>query len=161
MAHETFRAGAGAVIVDARGRVLVFDRADVPEPAWQLPQGGLEPGEEPEAAVLREVEEETGITKDELQCLGRVSEPLAYELPPALRSAHHGRGQVGYWFFLLLAPGSEPRLPERGEFRAWKRSDFDALVDAVVAFRRPVYRRLAQHFDSEIRPRLPGGGGRS
>ena len=124
---ESFRAGAGAAIVDREGRVLAFDRADVDGPAWQLPQGGLERGESPERAVWREVEEETGLTAARLELLGSLPEPLAYELPEAMRSARTGRGQVIYWFFFALvgagaraaaAARRVPRVPADGLRRA-------------------------------------------
>ena len=155
MAHETFRAGAGAVIVDGSGGILAFDRADVSGPAWQLPQGGLDPGEEPEAAAFREVFEETGIPRERLELLGRIEEPLAYELPAAMRSRKTGRGQVGYWFFFrLVGEGAGPRLPAAGEFRAWQAMDFDALIEATVEFRRPLYQQLQRHFEEVVRPKL-------
>jgi putative (di)nucleoside polyphosphate hydrolase len=142
---EYFRAGAGAVICDARGCVLVLERADVPG-AWQLPQGGLGSGEEPLAAALREATEETGIPAEALELLAAYPEPLAYELPPHARSEKTGRGQVQYWFYFRpRAPSVEPRLPEGGEFRAWRWQPFAAVVAEVVAFRRPVYARLERY----------------
>ncbi len=153
MTHESFRAGAGAVILDGEGRVLAFERADLPTAAWQLPQGGLDRGEEPEAAAFREVFEETGLTRRELALVGKLDEPLAYELPEAMRSEKTGRGQVGYWFFFRLRGDARPRLPEGGEFRAWKPMDFDALIEVTVGFRKPVYRRLARHLAEVVRPR--------
>jgi putative (di)nucleoside polyphosphate hydrolase len=155
MTQQTFRAGAGAVIVDGAGGILAFDRADVSGPAWQLPQGGLDPGEEPEAAAFRELLEETGIPREQLELLGRIEEPLACELPPAMRTRKTGRGQVGYWFFFrVTGPEVEPQLPEKGEFRAWQVMDFEALLGATVEFRRSVYRRLMQHFEEVVRPGL-------
>ncbi|MFW6089679.1 MAG: NUDIX domain-containing protein, partial [Gemmatimonadota bacterium] len=94
---EYFRAGVGALIVDGSGRVLACERADVPG-AWQLPQGGLRSGEDPLEGALREVEEETGVARGELELLDRHPEPLVYELPPEARSPKTGRGQVQYWF---------------------------------------------------------------
>jgi putative (di)nucleoside polyphosphate hydrolase len=155
MAHESFRAGAGAVILDGEGRVLAFDRADVDGPAWQLPQGGLERGESPERAVWREVEEETGLDARRLALIGRLPEPLAYELPESMRSSRTGRGQVIYWFFFRLTDAAPPPRPPRGEFRACRPMGFDELVSAAIDFRKPIYRRLQQHFEAEIRPRLP------
>ena len=154
MAHESFRAGAGAVILDAEGRVLAFDRSDVAGSAWQLPQGGLQRGEEPEAAVLREVQEETGITRAELSPLGRLPEPLAYELPETMRSPKTGRGQVGYWFFFRLKPGVSARRPPKGEFCASQPMRFAALIEAAVPFRKPVYERLARYLEDELLPDL-------
>ena len=154
MERESFRAGAGAVILDRKGRVLAFERADVPEPSWQLPQGGLEHGEDPAVAVLREVREETGLEAAELEPLGSLPEPLAYELPQAMRSRKTGRGQVLYWFFFRLSEGVEPRDPPEGEFRACRPMRFEELVEATAPFRRPTYQRLREHLEREIRPGL-------
>jgi len=139
---QHFRAGVGAVIGDGRGRVLAFERADVPG-AWQLPQGGLDDGEEPEAGLLREVHEETGLAAKHLRVVKALGCPLAYELPARLRSRKTGRGQVLYWFYLELAPDApEISLPRRGEFRAWRWSSLAELAETVAAFRRASYARL-------------------
>ncbi len=74
--RKYFRAGVGAVILDRRGRVLVFERTGMPG-AWQFAQGGIERGETPRAAVLREIGEETGIPRRALALLARHPQPLA------------------------------------------------------------------------------------
>jgi putative (di)nucleoside polyphosphate hydrolase len=152
---EYFRAGVGAVIIDDAGLVLAFERADVPG-SWQLPQGGLLRGEEPTAAVTREIEEETGIAASDLDLLARYHEPLVYELPPELRRPKTGRGQVQYWF-AFRHRGAQPglALPEEGEFRNWRWVPFDYLLDRVVAFRKPLYERLRSGFAAHL------DGGRS
>jgi putative (di)nucleoside polyphosphate hydrolase len=133
------------VIVDAGGRVLAFERSDVPN-AFQLPQGGLEPGEEPIDALWRELREETGLAATHLAVRAEVPEWLGYELPVDARSPKVGRGQVHKWF--ILGPRHElPIALGRGpgaEFKSWRWLGFDDLVDQVVAFRQPVYRRLAE-----------------
>ena len=137
------RVGAAAVITDARGRVLVFEREKLPG-AWQFPQGGLEDGEEPEAAVLREVHEETGLVSQRLEPVAVHPEWLAYELPPALRSAKTGRGQVHRWFlFRLRGADDAVTLPPVGEFRAWQWVELADAVRLAAPFRRPVYERVA------------------
>jgi len=75
-----FRAGAGAVLTDQHGRVLIFERRDIPG-AWQFPQGGLENEENPIDAALREIWEETGISKTALALIDRYPGLLVYELP--------------------------------------------------------------------------------
>ena len=100
---QYFRAGVGAAIVNRSGLVLALERADMPG-AWQLPQGGLQAAESPLHALFREVQEETGIPKSELELLDTYPEPLAYELPPeawSKKTARPGR---------LLVPVSVPRL---------------------------------------------------
>lgn len=147
MKGQFFRAGVGAVIVSPDGsQVLVFEREKIPG-AWQFPQGGLEADEEPELAVYREIEEETGLTRAQVRLLAALPEPLAYELPSEARSKKTGRGQVQYWFYFeLTAPDSSIQLPADGEFVAWRWADFDQVVAAAVEFRRGVYARLRQHF---------------
>lgn len=137
-----FRAGAGAVILNAAGEVLVFERDDVTN-AWQFPQGGLDPGETPEDAVWRELYEETGLRPSDLAPIARYPEPLVYELPPHARRQRNGLGQVQYWFFFRALDAAPPvRLEPNGEFRACRWAAFRDVVTATVAFRKPVYERL-------------------
>jgi putative (di)nucleoside polyphosphate hydrolase len=155
--NEFFRAGVGAIVTDGRGMVLAFERADAAG-AWQLPQGGLLSGEEPLSGVLRELQEETGLGAGEVELLARYPEPLVYELPEEKRTAKTGRGQVHFWFFFrYTGDGGKLHLPAPGEFRAWRWQSLADLVEEVVEFRRPVYRRLVQGFAGYLGE--PGGGG--
>jgi putative (di)nucleoside polyphosphate hydrolase len=151
-----FRAGAGAVILDERHeRVLVLERSDKPE-AWQLPQGGIEAGEDPYTAALREVREETGLAAEELALIDRYPEPLVYELPPEHQTAKTGLGQVQYWFlFECKRTPAVIELPDRKEFRAVEWLTFPDLLVKVVEFRRPVYHRLYKHFERHLVARTP------
>jgi len=143
---QTFRAGVGAVILNSKGKVLALERRDVKN-AWQLPQGGLERGEEPEQAVYRELREETGLGPDDIRPLGRASRLLAYELPAGLRTPKTGRGQVHYWFlFGLQAADKVITLGDKNEFRSWRWLTWDELLARVVDFRKPVYAELKHEF---------------
>ena len=143
---QFFRASAGAVICDGNGRVLAFERSEIPG-AWQLPQGGIEAGEEPLDTVRREIAEETGIAHESLKLLREHSEWLAYELPAEHRSEKTGRGQVQRWFlFRYEGDPDAVSLPKKGEFRAWRWMSLAAVRDGAVAFRRPIYARLMTEF---------------
>jgi len=149
-----FRAGVGAVICDDRGRVLVFERAGIAD-VWQFPQGGIEAGEDPEDAVLREIEEETSIDASRLELIERCPELLAYELPPDKRTSVTGRGQVHAWFlFRFTGDENEIDLTRSEEFSAWRWDTIAAVTDQVVAFRASVYRRLCELFARHLAPRL-------
>lgn len=138
------------MIINDKGLVLALERTDVLG-AWQLPQGGLEHSEEPLQAALREVKEETGISESDLELVDSYPEPLVYELPADVRTPKTGRGQVQYWYlFRLHCNDNAIEVKSGGEFRAWKWVPFHALLNSVVDFRKPVYRKLAEQFRQNI-----------
>ena len=146
-----FRAGAGAVLTDQRGRVLMFERGDIPG-AWQFPQGGLENEEQPIEAVLREIREETGIPRTALQFLDRYPGPLVYELPRQAQSVKTGMGQVQYWFLfkVKVSAATDIRLPARSEFRAVAWVPFSRAVARAVRFKKPLYLQLQKQFGNAV-----------
>jgi len=147
---QTFRAGVGAVILNADGQVLFCERRDCPG-TWQMPQGGLKIGEAPLAAAKREVKEETGIAADELEDVAALEGPLAYELPPEHRSEKTGRGQVLYWFlFRFTGPDDRITLGDGKEFRAWRWTDTNEILSDVAPFKRPVYRDVATFLSERV-----------
>ena len=132
------------MIVNDQGHVLAIERADIPG-AWQLPQGGLDEDEEPLDAAYREIAEETGIAKADLELVRAYPEPLVYELPPAARSRKTGRGQVLYWFLFRFV-GTQWVATANHEARASRWMPFEQVIENVASFRRPMYMRLAQQF---------------
>jgi len=138
---ETFRAGVGLVVSRSDGSVLVLERRDV-QAAWQLPQGGLEEGEDSEGAAWRELREETGLTPEHVTLSAASEVWLGYELPVEYRRSKTGRGQVHQWFLFRLRKGIRLPRPPRArdaEFRARRWTDPAALVGLAVSFRRPEY----------------------
>jgi len=133
-----FRAGVVAVVVDRHGRVLAFERSDVPG-AWQLPQGGIDVGEDPTDAAWRELAEETGLGPDHAELTGRHPDWLVYEFPEHVRDGKR-LGQAQRWYHFLVRGDDVEPTPDDVEFVAWKWVDPSWLLDHVVGFRTEVYR---------------------
>ena len=155
MAAQSFRAGVVMVVRREDGAILVGERSDAPG-SWQLPQGGVDPGESPVEAAWRELHEETGLTDIDVRLVSELPDWIVYEWPAELRTSTRKfgdavRGQAQKWFLFGVIPpadGSDdghahhlnPRVDGR-EFRSWSWMDPHALVDAVIEWRRDAYRR--------------------
>jgi len=144
-----YRLNVGAVLFGPDGRVFVGRRAGFPG-AWQLPQGGIDLGEDPGTAVLRELSEEIGTANAEI--IGEHPEWLEYDLPPHLLGvAWEGkyRGQRQKWFALrFLGQDSDVNLEadSHPEFEDWKWVELAELPSLAVAFKRNIYEVLARDF---------------
>ncbi len=140
---QHFRANVGVAVVGRDGRVLTFERSDRPG-NWQLPQGGLDVGEEPLDGGLRELWEETGITADQVEVIGEFPEWLAYEWPAVVRDGRHDgrRGQVQRWFAVRPRGDLRIDLSASEEFQDHRWTDLDGLVAGAHEMRAAVYRRL-------------------
>ena len=149
--HPGYRPCAGVALVNKSGEAFVGRRrkeraAPMPGHEWQMPQGGIDAGEEPLAAALRELYEETNVRSATL--LAEAQEWLAYDLPEDARARFGGRyrGQTQKWFLFRLT-GSESEIdvhhPAAGaheaEFDDWRWERFERLPDIVVPFKRDVY----------------------
>ncbi len=148
-----YRANVGAALFNPAGQVFVGRRFDLPADApdvWQMPQGGIDDGEDPAAAVLRELEEETGTRRATI--LGEHPGWLTYELPPDVaQRAFRGRyrGQRQKWFALRFdGADSDIRLDTHShpEFSAWRWADLAELPALAVSFKRDIYTAIATEF---------------
>jgi putative (di)nucleoside polyphosphate hydrolase len=150
-----YRRCVGAVLFNPDGRVLVARRADLPNAegapgGWQLPQGGIDAGEDPAVAIFRELAEEIGTAKAEI--LAEHPDWLNYDLPPELLGKALGgrfRGQTQRWFALrFLGTEDEIRLDldPHPEFDAWRWARLDELPALAVGFKRAIYETLARDF---------------
>ncbi|HEX6463045.1 MAG TPA: NUDIX domain-containing protein [Vicinamibacterales bacterium] len=151
---ERLRLGVGAVIRRSDGRVLAFERSDVPG-AWQFVQGGVKIGEDFQDALFREVREETGLRRPNFAAVREVPVLLGYELPEPARRKKTGRGQAHKWFFLDFVGDDESiRLEQDGEFRRFRWDMIETIARKVAPFRRPVYAELAR-WASALPPAKP------
>lgn len=147
MTSLPYRPGVGIMLFNAQGLVFVAKRIDTVSEAWQMPQGGIDAGEEARDAALRELEEETGIPKDAVAVVGESREWLRYDLPAHLVPKLWGgrfRGQEQKWYALrLLGPDSLIDIAtEHPEFCEWKWVDPRALPELIVPFKRDMYQSL-------------------
>lgn len=149
-----YRNSAGVCLFNKEGKVLIAERSDNPT-HWQLPQGGIQVGEDPDRAVFREMKEEIGT--DNAKIIGEVPERLRYEFPDYVPERHKMfkgkyRGQEQVWFAMLfLGDDSEINLdssldPEPAEFIAWRWADLSEIVDLIVEFKRDNYTRVTECF---------------
>ncbi len=147
---QTFRAGVGAVLSNAEGKVLALERKDIPG-SWQFPQGGLEAGETPLNAVKREIREETGIKESDLELLSTAPRLLVYELPKESQSPKTGLGQVQRWFLFRYKGSDEAiTLGDKKEFTKWKWLPMNEVISRVVDFKKPIYHELAEFFSDQL-----------
>ena len=157
MTQKPYRDNVGALLFNRDGLVLVARRADQPNAegragGWQLPQGGMDEGEDPSAAVLRELAEEIGTAKAEI--IGEYPGWLTYDFPPELaasgsRIAQRYRGQRQKWFALrYTGTDAEIRLDAdpHPEFDAWRWERIEALPGLAIHFKRPIYEELSRAF---------------
>ncbi len=141
-----YRPCVGVVLINADGAVFAGERAGM-QGAWQMPQGGVDDGESPQEAALRELEEETSVPADAVELLAETPGWLRYDLPPEVLGKVWGgkyRGQEQKWFLVrLTGPDSAIDLDtDHPEFGRWQWMAPQALLAEIVAFKRPVYEQV-------------------
>ncbi|MES2145782.1 MAG: RNA pyrophosphohydrolase [Pseudomonadota bacterium] len=146
-----YRPCVGVMLINAQGLVFAGQRIDSPIPAWQMPQGGIDDGEKPRAAALRELWEETGVTADLVAFVGKTHHWITYDLPPDLLGKVWGgryRGQRQKWFlFRFLGTDADIRIAtENPEFSSWRWIAADQMVAEIVPFKRAVYDQVVRSF---------------
>ncbi|AXC50981.1 RNA pyrophosphohydrolase [Paracoccus suum] len=150
-----YRACAGVVLADSGGRVFAGRRRDNPGAAWQMPQGGIDTGETPREAALRELSEETGLAADLVTVEAEVPGWLTYDLPPELLGkVWKGRycGQRQRWF-LLRYHGTDADVhidTAHPEFDRWQWMTPDEILASIVPFKREVYAQVFAAFRDRL-----------
>jgi putative (di)nucleoside polyphosphate hydrolase len=148
-----YRPGVGLMLVNDAGQVFVARRIDTGEDAWQMPQGGIDEGEIPEEAALRELKEEIGT--DNAEIIAASADWVTYDLPDYLIGRvwkGRFRGQKQKWF-LLRFKGCDADIDletHNPEFSHWKWADLATLIESIVPFKRDVYRKVVEEFRPAI-----------
>jgi putative (di)nucleoside polyphosphate hydrolase len=153
-----YRPCVGVMVLSRAGLAFIGRRIDGPEHVdlthdWQMPQGGIDPGEEPWPAALRELREETNIRS--VERIGEIAEWLYYDIPrDIVGQAWKGkyRGQTQKWFALRFT-GEESEIDvahpdgaQEAEFAAWRWEEMQNIPGLVVPFKRAVYERVVHEF---------------
>jgi putative (di)nucleoside polyphosphate hydrolase len=149
--NQLYRRGVGVMLLNAERKVWVGARIDNPADAWQMPQGGVDEGEDPWATALRELAEETGIGPHLVERVAECPERLRYDLPEEWRPRLWGGkwlGQEQDWFLCRFLGRDEDVniATDHPEFREWKWVEPARLTEIIVPFKRDLYRRLIEEF---------------
>ena len=146
-----YRSNVGIMMVNEKGYVFVGQRLDNNQNAWQMPQGGIDAGEDPETAAYRELLEETGVKKQDVRFVASSSKWLSYDLPedliPILWNGKF-RGQKQKWFlFNFLGEDGDINIAtEHPEFSKWKWISKENLLKEIVPFKKSVYENVLKEF---------------
>lgn len=155
IAKLPYRRCVGLMVLNAEGHVFVGQRIDRNYDAWQMPQGGVDPGETPVEAALRELGEETGISPDMVEVVAETEEWLPYDLPHDLVAKlwkGRFRGQEQKWF-LLRYQGTDDEVnieTDHQEFSTWCWMPVNELVENIVPFKRSVYEGVLKAFADRL-----------
>ena len=144
------RDGVGIVVLNKSNKIFVGKRIDNPKNFWQMPQGGIDPGEEYLSAALRELKEETGIENVDL--IKEIDELLTYELPQNLLGIiwkGKYRGQKQKWFIMRFN-GNDKEInlnTHKPEFMDWKWIDISDITKVAVSFKLDIYKKIQKHLN--------------
>ncbi|GGE08148.1 putative (di)nucleoside polyphosphate hydrolase [Gemmobacter megaterium] len=150
-----YRPCVGVVLANRDGLIFAGQRLDSDSPAWQMPQGGIDDGEKPRKAALRELWEETGVTPDLVEFVDKTRGWVTYDLPPELLGKVWGgkfRGQRQKWF-LFRFTGSDDQIridTDHPEFSRWKWVQADEMLAGIVPFKRAVYDQVVTSFRAHL-----------
>ncbi|TQM92089.1 RNA pyrophosphohydrolase [Roseinatronobacter monicus] len=151
IANLPYRPCVGIMLINAQGHIFAAQRLDSAIPAWQMPQGGIDEGENPGAAALRELEEEISVPPDLVAPLSETRDWLAYDLPaeivPRIWNGCY-KGQKQRWF-LMRYLGRDDQIniqTAHPEFSEWRWIAADEMLDAIVPFKREIYAQVIDEF---------------
>ena len=150
-----YRPCAGVVLVNADGHVFAGRRIDHDQGAWQMPQGGIDAGEDPREAALRELEEETGVSRALVEVEAETADWVRYDLPDELLGRiwkGKYRGQEQKWLLCRFKGRDEDIDVETDhpEFSAWNWMSPAELLEQIVPFKRTVYEAVLREFEDRL-----------
>ena len=150
-ANLPYRPCAGIMLLNRDGKVFVGQRVDYTLEAWQMPQGGIDEGEDAETAAIRELGEETGIAPDLVELVAVAPDELFYDLPPEMIGKvwkGRWRGQRQRWFlYRFLGEDRDVDIATvHEEFRAWRWADPADLPTIIVPFKKALYEAVLAAF---------------
>ena len=155
IARLPYRPCVGVMLANADGQIFVGQRIDRDTSAWQMPQGGIDAGETPRDAALRELGEETGLPPEMVRIEAETSEWVPYELPhdlvPRIWKGRF-RGQEQKWFLMrFLGRDKDVNIAtDHPEFSEWRWMDPADLVANIVPFKRSVYESVLAEFGDKL-----------
>lgn len=152
MSTRYFRAGVGTVIYNDVGEIVIFKRAQHPIGVWELQQGGIDLGELPEETLWRELQEEVGIKKIDVETVNSMPGWTLYERAGPEDRVSVTLGQAHTWFFLKLKQASTINLSTSLEEAAseFKWTTFEHLIETGAPHKKQVYGQLKNYFKNEI-----------
>lgn len=150
-----YRPCVGMMLVNMEGKVFVGQRLDSKVEAWQMPQGGIDDGEDPKDTALRELGEETGVNPELVNIIAQAREELFYDLPDDLIGKIWGgkyRGQRQIWFLMrFLGTDADVNIATaHQEFRDWRWVQPAQLPELIVPFKKKLYRDILSEFSHLI-----------
>ena len=154
---KVYRPNVGIMLVNTENKVFVGQRLDRFTKAWQMPQGGIDEGEDPDDAVFRELVEETGVTQALVRIEAMTKEWIYYDFPEdlidKLWSGKYKGQRQRYYLMRFLGQDSQINIDAKEpEFSAWKWVDIDDLLDNIVTFKQDVYRKVIAEFREYLIP---------
>jgi len=155
-APTAYRPCAGVMLFNPQGLIFVAQRIDNPGPAWQMPQGGVDKGEDPRETAVRELGEEIGVAPDKVEIVAEHPEWLRYDLPDELigdlwKGKYRGQEQKWFCARFLGVDADIDIETEHPEFNAWRWAEIESLPDLIVPFKRDLYAELVAAFAPIVR----------